>query len=269
MRIGISTASFFKKKLTENAFEVIHKLQIPCCEVFLGSFSEYSAKFAKLIKERKGDTDVISVHTLNQQFEPDLFNQMERARKDSEYVFCKVARAAKIFGARYYTFHGPAMLRRVPYKFDYEKLGTRVEELCELLKKQSSGKVSLCYENVHWCYFSHPDYITGILPYSPSVKTCLDVKQALQSGFSPEKYIDTMGERLTNVHLCDYNNGKTFLPGRGTFDFERLFGQLLQKGYAGDAIIEVYSGDYEDYDELAVSYDYLQKCLYRAERAGM
>ncbi len=269
MRIGISTASFFKKKLTEDAFEVIHSLNIPCCEVFLASFSEYSKKFAELIKARKGETDIVSVHTLNQQFEPELFNIMERARKDSEYVLAKVARAAKTFGARYYTFHGPAMLRRVQYDFDYERLGKRVEELCSFVRKKSDGTLTLCYENVHWCYFSRPEYITGIKYYSPSIKTCLDVKQALQSGFSPEKYVETMGERLTNVHLCDYNNGKTALPGRGTYDFERLFGKLFETGYAGDALIEVYSGDYETFDDLARSYDYLTTCLRRAKRAGV
>ena len=78
-----------------------------------------------------------------------------------------------------------------------------------------------------------------------------------------------MGERLTNVHLCDYNNGRTALPGRGTFDYEKLFDNLLSKGYCGDALIEVYSGDYDGYDELAQCYEFLQKCLYRASRAGI
>ncbi len=267
MRIGISTASFTGKKLTEDAFEVIHQLEIPCCEVFLASFSEYTKKFAELINERKGDTEIVSIHTLNQQYEPDLFSRMERPRKDSETILSKVARAAKIIGARYYTFHGPAMLRRVPYHFDYERLGTRAEELCSFISKKGGG-LELCYENVHWCYFSNPDYITHLKPYAPSLRTCLDVKQALQSGFAPEKYIETMGERLTNVHLCDYNNDKTYLPGKGSYDFERLFGELLTRGYNGDAMIEVYSSDYESFDELKYCHEYLQECLERAKRAG-
>ena len=269
MRIGFSTASFFKKELTEDALVAIQRLGAPCCEVFLGSFSEYTQKFARLLKTRKNGVDVVSVHTLNQQYEPDLFNQVERARKDSENILRKVARAANIVGARYYTFHGPAMLRRVSYSFDYERLGKRAEELCAFVRENSYGKTSLTYENVHWCYSNTPDFFLGILPNAPSLKTCLDVKQSLQSGFPPEKYIEAMGERLTNVHLCDYNNGRTALPGKGDFDFEKLFGTLLSSGYRGDAMIEVYSGDYDGYDELAESYDFLNRCLYRAERAGM
>ena len=161
------------------------------------------------------------------------------------------------------------MLRRVNYNFNYEELGKRVEELCHFVQENSDKKTCLTYENVHWCYSNTPEYFKDLLPNAPSLKTCLDIKQALQSGFTPEKYFDAMGERLTNVHLCDYNNGSTALPGKGTFDFEKFFDLLLSNGYRGDALIEVYSGDYNGYDELAQSYDYLQKCLYRAERAGI
>lgn len=269
MRIGFSTASFFKKELTEDALVSIGKLGASCCEVFLGSYSEYTQRFAKLLKSRKNGVDIVSVHTLNQQYEPDLFNQVERARKDSETILHKVARAANIVGARYYTFHGPAMLRRVNYSFDYEKLGKRIEELCSYVRENSYGTTSLTYENVHWCYSNTPEFFQNIIPNAPSLKTCLDVKQALQSGFLPEKYIDAMGNRLTNVHLCDYNNGKTALPGKGAFDFEKLFGVLLSSGYRGDAMIEVYSGDYDGYDELARSFEYVNNCLTHAERAGM
>ena len=269
MRIGLSTASFFKKKLTEDALSFISASGIPCCEVFLASFSEYEKKFAKLLESRKGNTEIISVHTLNQQFEPDLFNQVERARKDCEHILAKVARAAQTVGARYYTFHGPAMLRRVKYSLDYERIGKRVEELCSFVDKKSGHTTSLCYENVHWCYFNKPDFITDILPYAPSVKTCLDVKQAIQSGYKPEEFALAMKDRLTNVHLCDYNIDKTALPGKGTFDFERFFDYILSMGYKGDAMIEVYSGDYLSYDELMTSYEYVNNCLLRATRAGV
>ncbi len=252
--------------MTEDSFPIIRKLGIPLCETFLCSYSEYKKEFTDLLNERRGDTEVISVHTLTQQFEPDLFNYTERARKDCEYVFDKVAHAAFELGAPYYTFHGPAKLRHVPYRLHYESLGRRVEELCGFLREHSLGTTSLCYENVHWCYFSEPSYFTEIKKYSPSVKACLDVKQALQSGFSPEEYIQTMDERLTNVHLCDYNGETTALPGKGVFDFVKLFDTLLTSGYEGDAVMEVYSNDYTDYDELAEAYEYLLNCLYTVQR---
>ncbi len=266
MRIGISTASFFKKKATEDTYDIIRKMGIPVCETFLASYSETKPKFVSTLKERKGDIEVKSIHTLSQQYEPELISTVDRARHDSEYFLKKAMRAAKELGASYYTFHGPAKLKRTPYTFDYEKLGTRIEEICRFVQKSSEGITSLTYENVHWCYFSEPNYFTEIKKYSPSVKACLDIKQAMQSGFSPSDYIRTMGERLTNVHLCDYNGSRTVLPGKGQFDFVSFFDELLSCGYKGDALLEAYSGDYESFDELEESYNYLNECLYKVQR---
>ena len=68
MKVGISTATFFTKVLTEDSFSVIKRLGADTCEVFLTTFYEYKDAFAQLLKERKGDFDVYSVHSLNTQF---------------------------------------------------------------------------------------------------------------------------------------------------------------------------------------------------------
>lgn len=268
MEIGISTASFFSKESTEEAVSQIRKLNIPVCEVFLSSFFEYSENFISELLERKGDLSILSVHTLNQQFEPELFNPMARTRKDSEDIFRRVVRGAARLGAKYYTFHGPAKFKKVKYILDYEKIGKRVEELCDIVNNESGGITSLSYENVHWTYYNEPDYITNISPYT-RVETCLDIKQAKQSQISVYDYLEKMGDRLANVHLCDYNEeGKLSLPGNGTFDFTRLFYTLLKMGYKGDAIIEVYPENYTSYDQLTACYDYLKECLYKAKNYG-
>jgi sugar phosphate isomerase/epimerase len=71
------------------------------------------------------------------------------------------------------------------------------------------------------------------------------------------------------VHLCDYNeDGSLALPGKGSFDFTKLFYTLLEMGYKGDAIIEVYPENYNTFDELVRCYDYLNQCLYNAKNYG-
>jgi sugar phosphate isomerase/epimerase len=265
MQIGISTASLFSRELTEDCFNVIHRLKIPLCEVFLSTLSEYEEDFVKKLADRKGDTRVYSIHTLTQQYEPELFNIMPRTRADCEVIFRKTARAAKILGADYYVFHGPAKFKKIPYVFDYPKLGKRIEELRAILSEETCGRADICYENVHWAYFNNPDYFINLKPYT-NVKTCLDVKQAHQSGFDVYEYISCMGNRLTNIHLCDYNEqGATTLPGKGIFDFTKLFSALIEKGYDGAAMIEVYASDYYGYDDLARCYDYLTECLFKAK----
>jgi sugar phosphate isomerase/epimerase len=268
MEIGISTASFFSKERTEEAILQIKKLEIPVCEIFLSTFYEYNEKFIDVLLERKGDLRVNSIHTLNQQFEPELFNPMPRTRSDCEDIFKQVIRGAGRLGAKYYTFHGPAKFKKIKYNLNYERIGTRVEELCDLVKTESKGVTELTYENVHWTYFNEPDYIKNISPYT-NVKTCLDIKQAMQSKIDVYDYIDKMGDRLANVHLCDYDdNGKLSLPGNGIFDFTKLFAKLLSNGYDGVAMIEVYPDNFSTYDQLRKCYEYLNECLYKAKNNG-
>ncbi|MFW5780838.1 MAG: sugar phosphate isomerase/epimerase family protein, partial [Bacillota bacterium] len=147
MKIGISTASFFTKEVTENTFEIIEKLGIDTCEVFLTTFMEYEEDFIRLLKKRKGTVDIYSVHTLNVQFEPELFNSVKRTRNDCEVFFKKIAVAANILDAKYYTFHGLTKMKRVPYTIDFQKVGKRVDELNKILYSVSGEKCKLAYEN--------------------------------------------------------------------------------------------------------------------------
>ncbi len=55
MEIGISTASLFRRQFNEDALVTLNQLDARVCEVFLGTYSEYTEEFAKLLKERKGN----------------------------------------------------------------------------------------------------------------------------------------------------------------------------------------------------------------------
>lgn len=81
MKVGISTATFFSKVLTEDSFSVIQRCGGECAEVFLTTRYEYEPSFGDLLAERKGDLEIYSVHALNTQFEPELFNSAERTRR--------------------------------------------------------------------------------------------------------------------------------------------------------------------------------------------
>ena len=165
MKTGISTASFFSKELTENTFDIIRKLKIDTCEVFLTTFREYREEFVRLLNERREGIEIYSVHSLNVQFEPELFNTVQRTREDSEYFFKQIAAAANILGARYYTFHGLTRLKKTPYTLDYSRIGKRVDELDEMLSSLGNG-CRLAYENVHWTCFNSPEFILQLKKYS-------------------------------------------------------------------------------------------------------
>ena len=52
MEIGVSTASLFRRQHNEDAILTLDKLDARVCEVFLGTYSEYTEDFGKLLLSR-------------------------------------------------------------------------------------------------------------------------------------------------------------------------------------------------------------------------
>ena len=77
MEIGISTATFFGKDVTENAFDNLRALNVKVTEVFLNTFFEYKPSFGNMLAERKENIKVHSMHAHTNSFEPELFNDVD------------------------------------------------------------------------------------------------------------------------------------------------------------------------------------------------
>lgn len=268
MKIGVSTASFFPRYLTEETIEQIDLLGAEVCEVFLATHSEYTQAFTNVLKkefDRHSSVKVNSVHALTNQFEPELFGRGTRAYEDAMKVFKNVLGVGKGIGASYYTFHGATLLKpAVKYVFDFEHIGKRLNILVDTALEYG---IKFTYENVHWAYFKTPEYFQEIIKVCPRIMATLDIKQAMQAGVDYNKYIDVMKGRLATVHLCGYNeNKKLFLPNakENIVDFVQLFKRLRDVGFDGNCLVEVYTADYSDVSELKGVMDYLKDCLYKA-----
>jgi sugar phosphate isomerase/epimerase len=120
--------------------------------------------------------------------------------------------------------------------------------------------MQVCFENVEWAYYNKPVFFKEVKKYAPDIKACLDIKQARESGFCYKDYLEEMGSDLLTVHLSDVNeNGKIALPSKnGFFDFEDLFNRLYSNGFKGNCLIEVYKENFDSYDDLKRSLDYLR-----------
>lgn len=261
MEIGISTASFFTKATTEDSFDYIKAFGCKVCEVFLSSFSEYEGVLADKIVQNKS-VSVHSIHTLTNQFEPELFSLNPRAREDSLNIYKKVLRTGERLGAKYYTYHGATRLKKINYNFDYARLGSLVNNLIEVANTYG---ITLSYETVHWTYFSEPSYFENLKKFCPKLKATLDIKQIMQANGDYREFLNIIGTDLTTVHLCDYDKERhLFIPGKGTFDFLELFKRLKDIGFNGACLMEVYPQGYRDFDELKNSYEYLCECCDKA-----
>lgn len=265
MECGISTASMFSRCEVEDALAEIAAMGCRTLEIFLNTASEYEPDFIELLYERinRLNIKVHSIHAMSTQFEPQLFSLHTRQRGDALKVFERVLSAAKRLGAGVYVMHGPAHMSGVVKNVEMERIGPIVRELCELADEYG---VILTWENVSWCIFCEPDFAPRILDAAKSDKLrfTLDVKQALRTGRSPLEFLHAMGDRVANVHICDYVAGKNLrlcMPGQGECDFIGLRDALLAHGYSGPMTIEVYSDLYQNIGELRACFEYMQRIL--------
>ncbi len=256
MKIGISTSSFFLRRHTEDALSFLSENNVETAEVFLETYSEYNKEFGKLLSARSKNLPVHSIHVLTTQFEPQLYSVNDRAQADSFKILRNVARAGKELSAKYYTFHGPARLKRTPLKINFDRVGRITQEIIDLLGEYS---ISLAYENVHWCYYNYVGYFNELKKRTHGLKATLDIKQARQSGVDYRDLIKEMSSDIVTVHVSDVNkDGKMCLPGKGVTDFSELFARLSDVGFDGAVLLEVYKDDFGDESELFDCVEYLK-----------
>ena len=261
MEIGVSTATFFLRMYNENAISRIDDLGAKTCEVFLECPSEYTVDFGKILLDNRGDLKVHSVHVATMTFETELFSGFDRAFADAQVTFANVLSIAKMLGAKFYTMHGRARIKKGGDYDDYFKNGKRLELLCDFA---SNYDVKICLENVPWALYNRVGYFKEIKKYAPSLCATLDVKQARLSGCNYADYVNEMGASLKTVHLSDVDqNGKIRLPGQGIFNFEDLFKRLRDVGFDGDMLIEVYKDDFKHDVEIVESLEYLNELKYK------
>lgn len=261
MKAGISTASLFVRFSTEDALKFLSDNKIEVAEVFLESYCEYNKKFGKVLRKVKGDTEVHSVHVLTTQFEPQLYSVNERAKNDSFDILSGAMAAAKEIGAKYYTFHGVARLKKLPINIDYDRVGNITQQIINVTEKYG---VSLAYENVHWSYYNYVGFFNEIRKRTTGLKGTLDVKQARLSNVDYRDFIKEMGKDIVTVHLSDVDeNGKMVLPGRGITDFYEMFSMLSDYGFDGALLLEVYQNDYRSFSELFDSLYYIKNVAAR------
>ncbi len=257
MEIGVSTASLFMRCDNLEAMDVLNGIDARVVEVFLESYREYRPEYGRKLLERKGNLKVHSLHTLTTQFEPQLFALNAVAYEDAVEMFRGVLEAGRILGASCYTLHGRARVKKTGFYDNYKVLGPRFEELCSLTKEYG---IDLCLENVEWSQYNRVGFLDEIKGMTPSLKTTLDIKQARLSGCFYGDYITEMGERIRTVHLSDIReDGKMCLPGKGTFDFDDLFRRLKDVGFSGNMLVEAYEKDYEGYEEIRESLEFLRE----------
>ncbi|MEG2087531.1 MAG: sugar phosphate isomerase/epimerase [Angelakisella sp.] len=255
MNIGISTACYYPLP-TEQALAKVVATGVDCTEIFINAFSELQPAILHELKTilAAGNTKVCSLHPFTAGMEPMLFfSDYPRRFDDGCELYKRFFQATAELGGRYLVLHGAITKHPIPveqYLDSYYRLHTLAK----------SFGVLLAQENVGRCMSRTPALFTALRKQIPDAAFVLDLKQVFRSDGTLPEFLQAMGANLVHLHLSDGRPDADCLPiGEGSIDFGNLFSTLNRGHYSGDAVLELYSHNYTQEEQLANSVLLLKK----------
>ena len=250
-RVGISTACFYPECVYDSLKKVANA-HTPVTEVFINSFCEMtSTKLRELSETAKcGGTEIISFHPfLSAAEHMFFFSGYEPRVEDGIELYKRFFEAAAVLGAKYFIFHGEKMQSRdsAPSQLPNEKL---LNVYSKLVSEAKAAGVMFTQENVTMFRSENTELIALLKKEFPEMGFALDIKQVLRAGKDIYHMIETMGERIVQVHLNNYKDGSCTLPLGGSADVLQIREKLRGFGYTGDYCIEVYRSNFSYDAEL-------------------
>jgi sugar phosphate isomerase/epimerase len=233
--VGISTAAFYPGYLTEDALTAIARLGFRVVEIFLQAEEEYTPGFGAVLQQRCCELglEVHSLHLYATYF--DLWAPYPRMAREVRARFRRLLEVAAMVDAEALTWHGLRYGLENPRLIDafFESAIWAGEEAL-------AAGVTLCIENVSWCYLRTPEQVRAIRDADLPVAFTFDSFQACESDVEPAVLVRAMQDRLITVHLSDYRaDGPRHLPpGEGDLDWPALLRALQAAEYAGPLILE-------------------------------
>ena len=251
MRVGISTACFYPQPL-EEILPILAGAGVHAVEIFFNTESEFQPRFYEQIgiQAKSLGLDVVSVHPYTSLMEGMLlFSDYKRRTEDGMLQYQRYFECAAALGARYLTFHGERNMGITDTPERWERKCGAYRRLCSIA---SSCGITLAQENVAWCRSRDPGFLAALYRDVPELRYTLDIKQAYRAGRNWKEFVDTVGDRIVNVHINDFSEEQSCLvPGAGCMDYADFFSALRRVGYDGHALIEVYRSNFASEGELA------------------
>lgn len=257
-KLGVSSSCFYPLE-TEKAFDKVCKIGCGFAEVFLCAPSELEPTFIKGIKTcaDSANVKILSVHPFTSFMENTfLFSPYYRRYSDSIALYRRFFEICAHLGAKILVMHGAKNICTLSDEECFERFAA----LSEIGKEYG---VCLCQENVvHFKAESTEHLQKAADIIGKDFGITLDIKQAHRAGTDEFEIIKKLAPYIKHVHISDCNSAYDCLPpGRGNYNFTRLFQALSDIGYSDGIIIELYRNSYSDESEVGKSYDVLNSLL--------
>lgn len=257
MDCGFSTACLYPRDTLE-CLKITAALGPACAEVFLNTFCELEPAYVQALCQARsqGGLNVVSVHPFSCEMEPFFFYTDYAPRfEDGLVLYRKYFCLCQQLGAKVLVTHGNRNGRTaVPMQ-------VYAQRFCRLCEEGEKYGIIVAQENVERCQCGQPQNIRLLRQCaSRPLHFVLDLKQALRAGVDALEMVDAMGpQNICHLHLSDADGlSDCKLPGQGDFDFAGLFRALFAGGFAGSAVVELYSDGYQAPEQLLGAARYLQ-----------
>lgn len=256
MKIGISTACLYPME-TERALQTLLERGFSLFEVFFNCDGEMEPTFLDRLRRQAAayEARFCSVHFYTAGFESMMFfSDYPRRFAESMERYRRNFSAARRLGASYAVMHGG--------KEQCVEDAVYFERYHALFEAAREEGITLLLENVRLHKSASPEFIRrmrqALGPQGAAFN--FDLKQAVRAGVDPFAMLEAMGEEVRNIHINDCNaQGDCLLPGEGTFDFALLAQKLKEMQYSGDLLIEVYSNNFTQTEQLISARDFLER----------
>lgn len=251
MKIGISTSCLYPE-YTERCLKEIAQNGVEATEIFFNANCELEPQFIKdlrAIKDYYG-IKICSVHptmSLAESFM--LFSNYDRRYFEGLQSFKRYGEIAAELDANFVIMHGGKPNNAIDNRQYYERFAA-----VAAATKKSGG--ILLQENVVHFRAGSPQVLCEMSEYlGDDAAFCLDVKQSIRGGYSPFEVLELLGDKIKHLHLSDNTpENDCMLPLEGQFDFKAFIEKAVEKGYKGDAVIELYRTAFGDSSELFESH---------------
>lgn len=256
MAIGASSACFYPLETKDSLIE-IGKLGLHTTEIFFNADSELEKDYLSELKNIQSYYDIKtgSVHPFTSCCESFFFfSRYEKRFYEMAEYYKKFYEAANELGAGIFVIHGA----KFPSEIDEEQYFERFAHLVEDGKKAG---ITVVQENVFSTCAGNPEFLKRMKNFlGDDFKFNFDVKQMRKCDFTYDDFVPYFKDSIVNIHVSDHNKSETCLPpGKGEFDFSRLFKEMNEINYKGNYIIELYRHNFDSPSEIRDSYDYLIK----------
>lgn len=226
-------------------------------ELFLNTHSEVEPEYIRELSHiiAANGSECVSMHPFTCGIDTYmLYSGYERRARDYIEYHKRYFEAMNILGAKYFVLHG----NKNPYPDDVVFEG--------YLRLDAAAKefgVKVLQENVCRCTTGELSQLVRMKKaLGDEASFVLDTKQAVRKGLDPYDFIPALNKSVKHVHFSDYGEkGDCLLPGQGIIDTRRFIYTLMANDFEGAIILELYRNNYDGYDSLINSLNYIQRVI--------